>query len=285
MTAAGRNNFLTQSIIAPFIACHKPYDNKRGGKKCKNRRVNNFAGALPNTGRKTKLPASALFYKSGLQGCLMQECLLMLFLNRFFRFIAPACLLAAYFNFAGAAAAQIITDNEQCRPEPERLDHLRQEQKGVFRALRLAEDSFYLGNLQFADENGGTARLADFSGKMLLVNLWGIWCPPCRAEIPDLAALQTRLGGKDFAVMTIYDYVSSEAKVRAFLAEHHAENLPLYHDPDMSFYNYLKRAGLARGLPVSLLIDARGCLIASLNGGAKWDSPEALAFIKAAGQP
>jgi len=209
----------------------------------------------------------------------------MLFSNRFFRIISPACLLAVFFNFAGAAVAQIITDNEQCRPAKERLGHLRQEQKGVFRALRLAEDSLYLGNLQFADENGSPARLADFAGKMLLVNLWGIWCPPCRAEIPDLAALQTRLGGKDFAVMTIYDYVSSEAKVRAFLKEHHAENLPLYNDPEMAFYNHLKRAGLARGLPVSLLIDARGCLIASLNGGVKWDSPDALAFIKAAQQP
>jgi len=209
----------------------------------------------------------------------------MLFSSLFHRAARTAAIMAACFAFAGAAAAQILTDREQCRPQPARLDYLKAEQKGAFRSLRLAEEPLYLGELQFADESGRTKRLADFSGKMLLVNLWGVWCPPCRAEIPDLAALQAQKGGDHFAVVTIYDQASKEARVRAFLAEHKAENLPLYHDPEMVFYDHLKRQGLARGLPVSLLVDAQGCLIASLNGGVKWDSPEALAFITAAGRP
>lgn len=180
------------------------------------------------------------------------------------------------------AKAQMIADSGRCAPNPARLTALRQTQSGVFRALRLAETPLYLGNLPLRDAEGAPKHLADFSGKMLLVNLWGVWCPPCRAEIPDLAALQAKLSGENFAVLTVYDQASGKEKVQAFLRARNAENLPLYHDPDMALYGALKREGLARGLPVSLLVDAQSCLIASLNGGAPWASAEALAFINAA---
>lgn len=208
------------------------------------------------------------------------------FRHSLYAFCLAVCAIFFTQNFAAPAAAQISANAEKCAPNSDsaRLQRLKAARKGAFRFLRIAEEPLYLGALQFRDEQDNSKSFADFSGKMLLINLWGVWCPPCRAEIPDLAELQTKMGGENFAVLTLYDHASNKERVRAFLAEKQAENLPLYRDPDMDIYNALKREGLARGLPVSLLTDARGCLIASLSGGAPWASDDALAFIKAAQQ-
>jgi len=194
--------------------------------------------------------------------------------------IISAAGALVFFLAAGFAAAQIRTD-PQCGPDSVRDFALKQAQAGTFSYAKLAGGSMYLGNLKFQNADGKTVSLSDYAGKVLLVNLWGVWCPPCRAEIEDLSKLQAAHGGNDFAVVTVYDYASKADKVKEFLAQHNAQNLPMNHDADMSLYNALKTAGLARGLPVSLLADKRGCLIASLNGGAPWGSDDAWKFIEA----
>lgn len=196
------------------------------------------------------------------------------------------CLISALaLGFAPAQAGAQISAKPQCAPSAERLQKLQAAQTGVFQFLRLAETPLYLGDLSFQTETGKTVKLADFAGKTLLVNLWGVWCPPCRREMPALAELQKTRGGADFAVLTIHDERSNAEKVRAFMQDAGragAENLPLYKDGNMAFYDALRQEGLARGLPVSLLVDAKSCLIASLNGGVSWAEPEAWTFIQAA---
>ncbi len=54
----------------------------------------------------------------------------------------------------------------------------------------------------FADAQGKTLSLADFAGRLVLVNFWATWCAPCRKEMPSLERLQTRLGDK-IAILAI----------------------------------------------------------------------------------
>ncbi len=70
-------------------------------------------------------------------------------------------------------------------------------------------------------------------------------------------------------------------KPKAFLTETGVDALKLYHDPSMGVFNDLKKEGLAFGLPVTLMLDAKGCLIGAMNGPAAWDSEDAKALVQA----
>ncbi len=131
------------------------------------------------------------------------------------------------------------------------------------------------GPVLTADRNEIT--LADRRGKVILVNFWATWCPPCVVEMPALDALQARLGSDDFEVVAIsMDRRMEEAE--DFYAERGLENLALYFDPNMN----MGFAAGARGLPLSVLYDRQGQEIGRLDGDADWASPEAIALMEAA---
>lgn len=124
---------------------------------------------------------------------------------------------------------------------------------------------------------GEEITLANKRGKVVLVNFWATWCPPCVVEMPALDALQAQLGSDDFEVVAIsMDRAMEDAE--AFYTERGLEHLALYFDPNMN----MGFAAGARGLPLSVLYDRQGQEIGRLDGDADWASPEAIALIEAA---
>jgi len=134
----------------------------------------------------------------------------------------------------------------------------------------------------FVDGDQQPVGIADFAGKIVVLNLWATWCAPCRWEMPALDRLQGELGGETFAVLPINIDTGDAGKPRAFLKSIETVNLALNTDPDMATFEAMKKRGLALGLPVTALIDRQGCLIGHMNGPAEWDSDDAKALIKAA---
>src|SRR5437868_3375330 len=67
----------------------------------------------------------------------------------------------------------------------------------------LHESPKALPELSFADESGQSHTLAEFKGKVVLLNIWATWCAPCRKEMPTLDRLQAALGGPDFAAIAL----------------------------------------------------------------------------------
>jgi len=135
-----------------------------------------------------------------------------------------------------------------------------------------------VANVNFADESGAAKSLADFRGKVVLLNLWATWCAPCREEMPSLDRLQKELGSDRFQVVALAVDRSGVDAVRKFLDGVKASSLELYIDTTT-------RAGTAAkviGMPTTLLIDAQGREIGRLPGPAEWDSPAAKALIQAA---
>ena len=125
----------------------------------------------------------------------------------------------------------------------------------------------------FVDGDGRGLTLADFHGRVVLLNLWATWCVPCREEMPTLDRLQARLGGEDFHVLSLSIDRAGLDPVRRFYEEIGIRHLGVYLAEDM-------RAMLALGaygLPTTLLIDREGREIARRVGPAEWDSPEAVA--------
>ncbi len=137
----------------------------------------------------------------------------------------------------------------------------------------------------FISPEGKRVRLADFRGKPVLLNLWATWCAPCRAEMPALDALQKEKGGNAFEVVAVNVDTGDDTKPKKFLKEIGVETLGFYRDPTIALFNEAKTRGLALGLPVTMLIDAEGCLIAHMNGPAEWSSPDAKRLVDAALAP
>jgi thiol-disulfide isomerase/thioredoxin len=178
----------------------------------------------------------------------------------------------------GAEAAAV-----DCTPAAATIARLTPLAKGQVAAFVPAGQSEALALPPFKDAAGKDVRLADFGGKVQLVNLWATWCVPCREEMPALNGLQKAMGGDKFQVTAInLDNGDGVDKPRQFMADTKIDALTLYHDGSLTSFNTLKKAGVAMGLPASVLIDARGCMLGAMNGPAAWESEDAKAMIKAA---
>ncbi|MEM8772070.1 MAG: TlpA disulfide reductase family protein [Pseudomonadota bacterium] len=128
--------------------------------------------------------------------------------------------------------------------------------------------------------DGEAISLADFRGRVVLVNLWATWCAPCLKELPSLDALEGELGSDRFEVAAVASDPKGPEAAAAFLERLEIENLKLYADPQLRFASAI---GGSNVLPVSVLYDAQGREIGRLVGAADWSSPEALRLIRAAG--
>ena len=137
-------------------------------------------------------------------------------------------------------------------------------------------------HLAFNGPDGKPMTLADHAGKTVLLNLWATWCAPCRAEMPALDALQKDMGSDAFQVIAVNVDTGDDAKPKKFLQEIGVEKLGFYRDSTMALFNDLKKRGLALGLPVPMLIDGQGCLVAHMNGPAEWASQDARKLVEAA---
>lgn len=133
----------------------------------------------------------------------------------------------------------------------------------------------------FEDETGTEHSLADYRGKVVLVNFWATWCAPCREEMPSLERLQAEKGGEDFAVVTIASGRNPLPAIKKFFEEIGVESLPILLDPRQT----VAREMGVLSMPVTVLLDRDGNEIARLLGGAEWDTPEAMAVIDRAIEP
>ena len=106
-----------------------------------------------------------------------------------------------------------------------------------------------------ADLQGTKWGLRDLRGKVVLVNFWATWCPPCRKEMPDLEALYGQFKGNGLVVLAISD--EDEGKVKPFIEEH-KYSYPILLDAGR------KVNGLFRveGIPKSFVYDRNGKLVA-----------------------
>ncbi|MNN52781.1 Thiol:disulfide interchange protein TlpA [compost metagenome] len=133
-----------------------------------------------------------------------------------------------------------------------------------------------MAELQFVDAGGEMRSLADFRGKVLLLNLWATWCVPCRKEMPTLDRLQAQLGGPDFQVVALSLDQGGPEVVRNFYREIGIQHLQIYLDEQMQA---IQTFG-AFGLPATLLLDRQGREIGRKLGGAEWDSPEVVQYLR-----
>jgi thiol-disulfide isomerase/thioredoxin len=152
---------------------------------------------------------------------------------------------------------------------------LSQGQMAAFVFRKAPED---LPEVKFLDASAKERTLADWRGKVVLLNLWATWCLPCRKEMPALDRLQRELGSDQFQVVAVSVDRTGLDGARKFLADTGAEALALYADPTARMGSTLRAAGL----PATLLLDRQGREIGRLLGPAEWDGEDAKRLIASA---
>ncbi|MDN6280771.1 MAG: redoxin domain-containing protein [Psychroflexus sp.] len=127
-------------------------------------------------------------------------------------------------------------------------------------------------NLKMVDKDGQTKSLADLKGKVIFMNFWATWCPPCIAEMPSIDELHDEVGDEvAFVLLSFDDNFETSKKFN----ESKGYNLPIYEPTSQIPKMYQSRA-----LPTTYVIDAEGNLAWTHKGMADYSDPEFIEFIK-----
>ena len=163
--------------------------------------------------------------------------------------IGSISLFSFYFIFFGSD-----------RPDP-RVDVKSQ---GIVTA-----PDFGLSNLA-----GDYVKLSDYRGKVVFLNIWATWCPPCREEMPSMESLYLKLKGRKFEMIAVSIDRDGEKVVRPF-AKKYGLTFPVLLDPDNKTYRLY---GLT-GVPETFILDQSGVVIHKIIGPQNWMNKEWLDYF------
>ncbi len=126
------------------------------------------------------------------------------------------------------------------------------------------------------DMDGKSYTLSSLRGKVVMVNFWATWCPPCREEIPSMETVYQALRNEDFIVLAINQWESPD-HVFSYMGQLDVyPNFPILFDRDSS----ISVAFGVQGLPTTLLIDKQGRVVYRAMGGRNFNHPEVRALIQ-----
>jgi len=199
--------------------------------------------------------------------------------------VALAAILAAlagfgavYVNLQGTGNDAAIPKAESGKPSSGAKSGLGAYSRGHMAAFVAKSQPEELPPIEFVAADGTPRSIADWKGKVVLLNLWATWCGPCRKEMPALDSLKAKLAGDDFDLVALSVDRSGLEKPRKFLQETGVKHIELYNNSSGKLAQSLK----AFGMPTTLLLDRQGRELGRLVGPAEWDTPDAEALIRAA---
>jgi peroxiredoxin len=152
----------------------------------------------------------------------------------FGKILAPFLLMFLGLAFIGAAIGILIF------------------QPGSSSSVAPARMGQVMTNFTLKDTTGRQVSLQDYRGKVVLINVWATWCPPCQAEMPDLQAFYSANQQKGLVILAI-DAGDELAEVKAF-AQDYGLTFPILLDPQA---NLVKRMNIF-DYPTSLVVDRQG---------------------------
>ena len=122
--------------------------------------------------------------------------------------------------------------------------------------------------LVLKDLSGKTQDLKQYRGKVVLINFWATWCPPCRAEMPSLQRLKAKLAGKPFVILAV-DMGEAEPQVKAYIREIKTDFSVLLDKDGRAL-----KAWKVFACPTSYVVDAQGKIRYGLYGASEWDASD-----------
>lgn len=124
--------------------------------------------------------------------------------------------------------------------------------------------------------NGSPLKLSELKGKVVLLNFWATWCPPCREEIPSMIKLNKTMAGKPFQMVAVSIDEGGKPAVESFLQTSGFSELPVYMDTENRAANTY---GIT-GVPETFIINREGVIVKKIIGPLAWDSPDVASFLE-----
>jgi thiol-disulfide isomerase/thioredoxin len=116
---------------------------------------------------------------------------------------------------------------------------------------------------QLNDPDGQPVKLSDFKGKVVILDFWATWCPPCRAEIPGFIALQKQYAAQGLSVVGVSLDTAGTSVVKSFM-KHLGMNYPVVIGDEKTAADY----GGISAIPTTFVIDRNGKIVSSHQGYA-----------------
>ena len=120
-------------------------------------------------------------------------------------------------------------------------------------------------DFELPDLDGEKRKLSDYRGKVVIVNFWATWCPPCRKEIPSMQRAWNTLKNRDVVMLAVHVGGNAD-KVWSFLNDFDVD-FPVLMDKS----SRVSRSWPMMGLPVTFIIDPKGRIALRAIGGREWD--------------
>lgn len=141
-------------------------------------------------------------------------------------------------------------------------------------ALEAANDRPMAPDFELTNMQGEIITLSQYRGKVVLLNFWASWCPPCRAEMPAMEELYQTMKGSDFVMLAVNVEEDGFAAAERFLEEVPV-TFPILLDPAQT------AAGLYRvhGLPQTFIIDREGRIVEQVMGARDWHARDVVEFL------
>jgi thiol-disulfide isomerase/thioredoxin len=129
-------------------------------------------------------------------------------------------------------------------------------------------------DFELEDLGGKKVKLSSLAGKVVFLNFWATWCPPCRAEMPSMERLSAKLKDKGLVTLAV-DLQEGKREVEGFVREYKLSFPVLYDRNGSAAGGY----GV-RSIPTTYIIARDGTILAGRIGGQEWDDPKIVAFFE-----
>ena len=123
--------------------------------------------------------------------------------------------------------------------------------------------------------DGKKVGLGDYRGKVVFLNIWATWCPPCREEMPSMEKLYQELKGEDFEILAVSIDTSGVKAVAPFAKEYRL-SFPILLDPEGT----IKPLYGITGVPESFIINKDGRIEKIVIGPLDWATPDVVRFFR-----
>ena len=152
---------------------------------------------------------------------------------------------------------------------------LRKERDSTLTTTRRIQPGLEAPNFTFPDLNGRKLSLSSYRGKVVLVNVWATWCPPCRQEMPSMQRLYQRFKGGNFEILAVSIDSTGQEAVAPFMGKMNL-TFPALLDPSET----IKPLYGLTGVPESFIIDKEGIIVEKIIGPIDWATPKVFLFFE-----